>query len=392
MTTRTKKLKMDEEDNLKEEKEVEKEEEEDYSETSSEEVNSSEEDKKRKKAVKKAPAKKAAAKKAAKKAAAKKAATTKKKSKDEDEEKEDEEQDEDEDEDEEKVTKKTNTKATTTTTTSVSIATDNFDEPKVEDNQMKVISWNVAGFKSVLSKGFTEYVEKEKPDVLCLQETKISPSDIKKDQLPKGYEYHFIAADKKGHHGTGVLIKKKPLAVTFGIGIDKHDNEGRVITLEYDQFYIVNTYIPNAGTKGLQRLDYRIKEWDVDFQAYLEKLNSNKPVIWCGDLNVAHTEIDLKNPKTNQRSAGFTIEERTSFSKFLEKGYVDSYRHFNPGKEGSYTFWSYMGGGRSKNVGWRLDYFVVSKRLMDSVKTSPFHRTSVMGSDHCPIGIVVDLN
>ncbi|KAM9982139.1 hypothetical protein ACTFIY_004440 [Dictyostelium cf. discoideum] len=375
MTNRTKKLKMDEEEKKKatqdgsettseEEKEEEVEEEEE------------EEDKKRK-PVKKTPAKKAPAKKApVKKAAAKK------KSKDEDEEEEKEE------EKEEKETKKT----TTTTTSSVSIATDNFDEPKVEENQMKIISWNVAGFKSVLSKGFTEYVEKENPDVLCLQETKINPSNIKKEQMPKGYEYHFIEADQKGHHGTGVLTKKKPIAITFGIDIAKHDNEGRVITLEYDQFYIVNTYIPNAGTKGLQRLDYRIKEWDVDFQAYLEKLNAIKPIIWCGDLNVAHTEIDLKNPKTNQKSAGFTIEERTSFSKFLEKGYVDSYRHFNPGKEGSYTFWSYLGGGRSKNVGWRLDYFVVSKRLMDSIKISPFHRTSVMGSDHCPIGVVVDLN
>ncbi|KAN0036349.1 hypothetical protein ACTFIV_001640 [Dictyostelium citrinum] len=384
MTSRTKKLKMDEEEKLKNEEEEKKatQDDDDSNSTSEEEKEEEEEDKKRKPTKK--PAKKAPAKKApAKKAPAKKAAATKKKSEDEDEKEEEEEKDDE---------KETKSATTTTTTSSVSIATDNFDEPKVEDNQMKVVSWNVAGFKSVLSKGFTEYVEKEKPDVLCLQETKISPTDIKKDQMPKGYEYHFIAADKKGHHGTGVLTKKKPIAITFGIGIAKHDNEGRVITLEYDQFYIVNTYIPNAGTKGLQRLDYRIKEWDVDFQAYLEKLNATKPIIWCGDLNVAHTEIDLKNPKTNQRSAGFTIEERTSFSKFLEKGYVDSYRHFNPGKEGSYTFWSYMGGGRSKNVGWRLDYFVVSKRLMDSVKTSPFHRTSVMGSDHCPIGIVVDLN
>ncbi|KAN0004553.1 hypothetical protein ACTFIZ_010705 [Dictyostelium cf. discoideum] len=388
MTGRTKKLKMDEEENLKKEEEKKKATKDDSETTSEEEKEeeeeTEEEDKKRKPTVKKAPAKKAPA----KKAPTKKAAAAKKKSKDEDDEEEkDEEKEDEEEEEEEKETKKTKA-----TTSSVSIATDNFDEPKVEENQMKVISWNVAGFKSVLSKGFTEYVEKENPDVLCLQETKISPSDIKKDQMPKGYEYHFIAADKKGHHGTGVLTKKKPNAITFGIGIAKHDNEGRVITLEYDQFYIVNTYIPNAGTKGLQRLDYRIKEWDVDFQAYLEKLNATKPIIWCGDLNVAHTEIDLKNPKTNQKSAGFTIEERTSFSKFLEKGYVDSYRHFNPGKEGSYTFWSYMGGGRSKNVGWRLDYFVVSERLMDSVKISPFHRTSVMGSDHCPIGIVVNLN
>nr|AAC47024.1 class II apurinic/apyrimidinic(AP)-endonuclease [Dictyostelium discoideum] len=361
MTSRTKKLKMDEEEILKKE---------DGSETTSEEekeeVEEEEEEDKKRKLVKKTPAKKAPAKKAA----------AKKKSKDEDE-------DEEEKEEEEETNK---------TTASVSIAIDNLDEPKVEENQMKIISWNVAGFKSVLSKGFTECVEKENPDVLCLQETKINPSNIKKDQMPKGYEYHFIEADQKGHHGTGVLTKKKPNAITFGIGIAKHDNEGRVITLEYVQFYIVNTYIPNAGTRGLQRLDYRIKEWDVDFQAYLEKLNATKPIIWCGDLNVAHTEIDLKNPKTNKKSAGFTIEERTSFSNFLEKGYVDSYRHFNPGKEGSYTFWSYLGGGRSKNVGWRLDYFVVSKRLMDSIKISPFHRTSVMGSDHCPIGVVVDLN
>ncbi|KAK5578258.1 hypothetical protein RB653_003212 [Dictyostelium firmibasis] len=381
MTSRTKKLKMDQEEKLKEEQN--KKETLDDSETSGEEQ---EEDKKRKPVVKKAPSKKAPA----KRAPAKKAAATKKNNKEEEDDEEIDEKDNEEIDEKDNEEKEPATKATSS---SVSIATDNFEEPKVEENsQMKVISWNVAGFKSVMGKGFNEYVEKEKPDVLCLQETKINPSDINKNSMPKGYEYHFIAADKKGHHGTGVLTKKKPLSITFGIGIAKHDNEGRVITLEYDQFYIVNTYIPNAGTKGLLRLDYRIKEWDVDFQAYLEKLNKDKPIIWCGDLNVAHTEIDLKNPKTNKRSAGFTIEERTSFSKFLEKGYVDSYRHFNPGKEGSYTFWSYMGGARSKNVGWRLDYFVVSKRLMDSVKTSPFHRTSVLGSDHCPIGIVIDLN
>ncbi|EGC29694.1 hypothetical protein DICPUDRAFT_9650, partial [Dictyostelium purpureum] len=249
---------------------------------------------------------------------------------------------------------------------------------------LKVISWNVAGFRSVLTKGFSDYVVKENPDILCLQETKIKPTEVQKSSIPSGYEYHFVSADQAGHHGTGLLTKLKPLSLKFGIGIAKHDTEGRVITAEYDDFYLVNTYIPNSGSRGLKNLDYRIKEWDVDFQKYLVELDKKKPVVWCGDLNVAHTEIDLKNPKTNTKSAGFTIQERTSFGDFLNKGFIDSYRHYNPGKEGAFTFWTYMGGARAKNVGWRLDYFVVSKRYIDSIKT-PFIRSTVMGSDHCPI-------
>jgi len=264
-----------------------------------------------------------------------------------------------------------------------------FNTPIVGPNQVKIISWNVAGFNSVVGKGFKQYVESENPDILCLQETKIAPAKVPASAIPAGYEYHFIAADKAGHHGTGLLTKTKPLSIKFGIDIEKHDNEGRVITAEYDKFYVVNTYIPNSGTRGLQRLDYRIKEWDKDFQAYLVKLNQTKPVIWCGDLNVAHNEIDLKNPKSNKRSAGFTIEERTSFGDFLNQGWIDTYRHFNPTQTDAYTFWNYMSKARATNSGWRLDYFIVPSTFINSIKT-PFIRSDVLGSDHCPIGIIVD--
>ncbi|KAF2074651.1 hypothetical protein CYY_004046 [Polysphondylium violaceum] len=278
---------------------------------------------------------------------------------------------------------------TTTTTIGSSADSTEFADIVVGPGQMKIISWNVAGFNAVVGKGFREYVEKEQPDILCLQETKMAPAKVPKSAIPDGYEYHFIAANRPGLHGTALLTKTKPLSLKFGIGIEKHDNEGRVITAEYPNFYVVNTYVPNAGTQGLQRLDYRIKEWDKDFHAYLNNLKATKPVIWCGDLNVAHHEIDLKNPKTNKRSAGFTVEERTSFGDFLSQGWIDSYRHFNPDKTGAYTFWSYKSKARETNAGWRLDYFIVPNEFINSIKTT-FIRSKVLGSDHCPIGIVVD--
>eukprot|EP01132_Coremiostelium_polycephalum_P001556 gene1556-1974_t len=293
-----------------------------------------------------------------------------------------EEEEEEEEEDEEAAD---GAEADDTTTT----ATTDFTEPAKSDKQIKIISWNVAGFNACIKKGFRQYLESEDPDIICLQETKMDPSKVPTSAIPDGYERHFIAAEKKGHHGVGLLTKIKPVSVKFGIGIDKHDNEGRVITAEYENFYLVNSYIPNAGTRGLARLDYRTKEWDVDFQAYLNKLKETKPVIWCGDLNVAHNEIDLKNPKTNTRSAGFTIEERTSFGNFLKQGWVDSYRHYFPTKEGVYTFWSHFRNARKTNAGWRLDYFVVPTDFMSNIK-SPFVRSNVLGSDHCPIGILVD--
>eukprot|EP01133_Synstelium_polycarpum_P006734 gene6734-7827_t len=278
--------------------------------------------------------------------------------------------------------------ATTTTTTTT---TESFDEPAKKENQVKIISWNVAGFNACLKKGFKEYVESENADIYCLQETKIEADKVPKSAIPNGYEYHFHQADKKGHHGTALLTKVKPISVTKGIGIQKHDEEGRVITAEYEKFYLVNSYIPNSGVdrkEPLKRLDYRTKEWDVDFHNYMRELNKKKPVVWCGDLNVAHKEIDLKNPKTNQRTAGFTIEERNSFTSFLESGFVDTYRHFNPKKE-AYTFWSYMFNARAKNAGWRLDYFIVSAAFLGSVAHS-FIRPNVKGSDHCPIGVIID--
>ncbi|GAM21072.1 hypothetical protein SAMD00019534_042470 [Acytostelium subglobosum LB1] len=270
---------------------------------------------------------------------------------------------------------------------------DDFSKPEMKDGLIKIISWNVAGFNSCASKGFKAYVEKEQPDILCLQETKIEQTKaVGLKAIPDGYEYHFNTCEKPGQHGTALLTKIKPVSVTKGIGISKHDKEGRVITAEYEKFYVVNSYVPNSGTnrtKPLDRLDYRTKEWDVDFFNYMKNLNKTKPVIWCGDLNVAHKEIDLKNPKTNLRTAGFTIEERTSFSGHLESGFVDTYRHFNPKKEFAYTFWSYMRNSRASNIGWRLDYFIVPATFIGSILHS-YMRTNVTGSDHCPIGIIVD--
>lgn len=264
-----------------------------------------------------------------------------------------------------------------------------FSLPQKLPNHLKVVSWNVAGFKSIMGKGFVEYLTAEDPDIICLQETKMAEELALKTKLPAGYHAFFYTCEsKKGYAGTGLLSKEKPIAVTRGIGTSKHDSEGRCITAEFEKFYLVTTYVPNSGKK-LDRLSYRVKEWDIAFLKYLKTLEEKKPVIWCGDLNVAHQEIDLKNPKTNKRTAGFTQEERDSFTNILASGFVDSFRHFNPTQEGAYTFWSYKGGARDRDVGWRLDYFVISKAFMESVVDSVIRKT-VLGSDHCPIVLLLN--
>jgi exodeoxyribonuclease-3 len=247
---------------------------------------------------------------------------------------------------------------------------------------MKLISWNVNGIRSALSKGFADFVKKEKPDVLCLQETK-SPKEGMTLKIDSYYEY-WNAAQKPGYSGTAVLTKEKPLAVTFGLGASKHDGEGRVTTCEFPKFFVVNVYVPNAK-RELERLPYRHKEWDPDFLVYLKKLEKRKPVIFCGDLNVAHTEIDLANPKANVRNHGFTKEEREGFDNLIAAGFIDTFREFES-QGGHYTWWSPMGNCRAKNIGWRIDYFLISKSLRQRLKKS-YILSNVKGSDHCPVGI-----
>jgi exodeoxyribonuclease III len=249
---------------------------------------------------------------------------------------------------------------------------------------MKILSWNVNGIRAAIKKGFYENMEKIEPDIICLQETKAHPDQVD-TQLPQ-YEHHFWnSAEKKGYSGTAIFSKIKPISVQYGIGIEEHDKEGRVITVELKEFFLVNVYVPNSK-RGLLRLDYR-KKWDKDFLAFFKDLENKKPVIVCGDLNVAHTEIDLKNPKPNyNRTPGFTQTEIDGFESFLKKEFVDSFRVFN--KEGGhYTWWSYMFQARSRDVGWRIDYFLVSKRIESQLKEA-FILKEVMGSDHCPVGIV----
>ena len=247
---------------------------------------------------------------------------------------------------------------------------------------MKLISWNVNGLRAVLKKNFLEYLDVEKPDVLCLQKTKCTPDQV--EQLwPQHYTTYWNSAEKKGYAGTAIFTKERPLQVTPHIGIDDHDKEGRVLTAEYDDFFLVNVYTPNSK-RELERLPYR-QVWDKDFLAYLKKLEKKKPVIFCGDLNVAHTEIDLARPKDNVHNHGFTIEERNGFSAFVNAGFVDTFREFEK-SGGHYSWWSVMGGARSRNIGWRLDYFLVSQTLKPQLKKA-FIRPAVMGSDHCPVGI-----
>ena len=246
---------------------------------------------------------------------------------------------------------------------------------------MKLLSWNVNGLRAAMDKGFLDFVRQEKPDVLCLQEVKAQPEQVELD-LP-GYEAHWNPAEKKGYSGTLTLTKKAPVSVSRGLGKPELDNEGRLLTLEYEDFYLINVYTPNAQ-RELARLDYRM-EWDKEFLKLLKRLNKTRPVIFCGDTNVAHEEIDLKNPKQNRRNAGFTDEEREGFTKILKAGFLDSFREFNQ-EGGNYSWWSYRSGARAKNIGWRLDYFVISEALRPRLKDA-FILKDVMGSDHCPVGI-----
>ena len=245
---------------------------------------------------------------------------------------------------------------------------------------MKFISWNVNGLRACVQKGFEEYFKEADADFFCLQETKLQEGQI--DFAPEGYFCYWNYAVKKGYSGTAVFAKKEPLTVSYGIGIEEHDQEGRVITLEYDSFYLVTVYTPNSQNE-LARLDYRMK-WEDDFRGYLKKLEEKKPVIVTGDMNVAHEEIDLKNPKTNRRNAGFTDEERQKFTELLDAGFIDTFRYFYPDQTGIYSWWSYRFSARAKNAGWRIDYFCVSESLKDRLEDAKI-LTDVMGSDHCPV-------
>ena len=244
----------------------------------------------------------------------------------------------------------------------------------------KLISWNVNGIRACAGKGFMDFFNSIDADIFCIQESKMQEGQLTLD-MP-GYHQFWNYADKKGYSGTAIFTKEEPISVANGIGIDEHDHEGRVITLEYEGFYMVTVYTPNSQNE-LARLDYRMK-WEEDFRAYLKKLEENKPVIVCGDMNVAHKEIDLKNPKTNRGNAGFTDEERGCFSKVLDNGFIDTFRYFYPDLTGIYSWWSYRFQARSKNAGWRIDYFVVSECLKDRLADAKIH-TEVLGSDHCPI-------
>jgi len=245
---------------------------------------------------------------------------------------------------------------------------------------MKLISWNVNGLRACLQKGFLEYFKEADADVFCLQETKLQSGqhDL---ELP-GYHQYWNYAEKKGYSGTALFTKKEPVSVTYGIGVPEHDQEGRVITAEFDQYYVIVVYVPNSQ-RELTRLAYRM-QWEEAFLNYVKGLDAKKPVIYCGDLNVAHQEIDLKNPKTNHKNAGFTDEERNCFTKVLSNGFVDSFRYLYPEAKDAYSWWSYMGNARAKNVGWRIDYFVVSEKMKDQIKEAKIH-PQVMGSDHCPV-------
>lgn len=250
----------------------------------------------------------------------------------------------------------------------------------------KMISWNVNGLRACVTKGFGEYFKEADADVFCLQETKLQEGQI---DLPlDGYYQYWNYAEKKGYSGTAVFTREEPVSVAYGIGQEKHDKEGRVITLEYPAYYLVTCYTPNSQNE-LARLPYRM-EWEDAFLAYLKGLEAKKPVVFCGDLNVAHKEIDLKNPKTNRKNAGFTDEERAKFSALLEAGFVDTYRYFYPDKEGIYSWWSYRFSARAKNAGWRIDYFCVSEILKDRLVSADIH-TEILGSDHCPVELVIDL-
>lgn len=251
---------------------------------------------------------------------------------------------------------------------------------------MKLISWNVNGLRACLGKGFQDVFHTLDADMFCLQETKMQPGQAQVDC--DGYEEYWYSAEKKGYSGTALFTKRKPLEVVYGMGMDQHDHEGRIITAEYEEFYLVTCYTPNSQNE-LKRLDYRM-QWEDDFRDYVKELDAVKPVILCGDLNVAHEEIDLKNPKTNRRNAGFTDEERAKMTELLATGFTDSFRHLHPDATGIYSWWSYRFKARQNNAGWRIDYFIVSDRIKDKIQKAEI-LTDIMGSDHCPVLLEIDL-
>ncbi|MGN0354609.1 MAG: exodeoxyribonuclease III [Muricoprocola sp.] len=250
----------------------------------------------------------------------------------------------------------------------------------------KMISWNVNGLRACMQKGFEEFFKEADADIFCLQETKLQEGQI--DFAPEGYHCFWNYAKKKGYSGTAIFSKEEPIAVTYGLGIEEHDQEGRVITLEFPEYYVLTVYTPNSQNE-LARLPYRMT-WEDDFLAYLKKLEEKKPVIFCGDLNVAHKEIDLKNPKTNRKNAGFTDEEREKFTRLLENGFIDTWRYFYPDQEGIYSWWSYRFKAREKNAGWRIDYFCVSQCLQEKLSGASIH-TEIFGSDHCPVELQINI-
>lgn len=249
---------------------------------------------------------------------------------------------------------------------------------------MKLILWNVNGIRACVQKGFLDFFKEIDADIFCIQESKCQEGQISLEL--EGYNQYWNYAEKKGYSGTAIFTKKKPLSVNYGIGIEEHDKEGRVITLEFEDFFMITVYTPNSQNE-LARLDYRMS-WEDDFRKYLKSLEENKAVIVCGDLNVAHKEIDLKNPKTNRKNAGFTDEEREKFTKLLDSGFIDSFRYFYPDLKGVYSWWSYRFNSRKNNAGWRIDYFIVSKELESRLKEAKIH-TEVLGSDHCPVELVI---
>ncbi len=252
---------------------------------------------------------------------------------------------------------------------------------------MKLVSWNVNGIRACVTKGFMDFFKEVDADIFCIQESKLQEGQIELET--PGYQQYWNYAKKKGYSGTAIFTKKEPLEVRYGMGLERHNDEGRLITLEYPDFYMVNAYVPNSQNE-LKRLDYRM-EWEDDLRAYLKKLDETKPVIYCGDLNVAHEEIDLKNPKTNHKNAGFSDEERGKMTELLKAGFTDTFRYFNPDLAGAYTWWSYRFRAREKDAGWRIDYFITSNRLQDKLKEFVIHKF-VMGSDHCPVELNLDMD
>ena len=254
---------------------------------------------------------------------------------------------------------------------------------------MKIISYNLNGIRSAISKGLFDWLASEQPDVFCIQESKAQPDQIDVMTMQElGYTSYIHSAEKKGYSGTAIFTKEEPISVSLGIGVEEHDHEGRVITCEFPEYYVITCYTPNSQD-GLARLPYRMT-WEDAFRGYLKGLEEKKPVIFCGDLNVAHKEIDLKNPKTNRKNAGFTDEERGKFGELLEAGFVDTFRHFYPDQEGIYSWWSYRFKAREKNAGWRIDYFCVAESLKDKLTDAKIH-TEVFGSDHCPVELLIEV-